>query len=545
MDEESEDSYVEASEGEEDDMLVGDGPGDISSDESDDEFDAELYKGPEDRYNLSMMTDMDRQAILYERGEKRSAIRQRNLLKAQLRATRGLPASAKGHAKSSAAAKPRGRAKAKVTAAESSVEGEAPVRRVSGKKATLDAIKEKRKADGARRRAEADEADEDYNSDDASGRGTNAKATKVAAPKQVKETARAVRQREEAEKKAERMRNRHQILPEDEDDPVFHEIIYDEQGKRIILTAEVEIDDLAKMMVTRDELAKWTESPHWDKTVRGAFVRVSLGMNSFGEPTYRIAEIVDYNPDGKTYELPPEGPGARPKPATMTISVAIGGVVKEYTLVRVSNKPFSPEEFEDWVASVKTKQQLALPCRRTALNVAQQLQKARTYVRTEADINKEIAKNAERMKMERDQRMNDPYGSSSYQSAEQMRDKHADMVSQINRRNRGVNSSVEAAYTPESAAESALNPFARLPTLTTQVGTKAVTPSQSNSNTSSSASSSANTSSTFNAASLDQMNHSSAHNQHHNGTPHRPTASPVSVAPNSRVISFAQYLNRR
>lgn len=549
----SEDEFDDDGESEEDFDVGSDGESDdedaspvaemdeISSDEEDNEFGPDLYKDEDDRYRLAQMTDMDRQAILYERGEQRNAIRQRNQLKAQLRRQRGLPVSSKGQ--SAVAKKTRS---AKASAAASSAD--AP-RKVSGKKAALDALKERRKADGARsRRNEDDDEDDDY--------GDAPRSKPAPKVKEVKESVRAQKQRLESEAKAQRQRDRHRLDSDDEDDPAYHEVVYDNHGKRIILTSEIDKDYLAKMLVKRDELIKWMDAPHWAKTVKGSFVRLSLGRNDNGDPTYRIAEIVDFNPDGRSYELPPDASSSgRPRTATMTITVAIGGNTKEQTLERVSNKPFTPEEYDEWITAVRGGQKLALPSRRTGLRVAKQLSDARTYVRTEADLEKDIAKNMERERVKREQREFAAVPSHSHTADV----KRQDLVSQINKRNRGTNSAVEAAYTPESAAESAMNPFARLPTLTTQIGTvRAPAPggpefgSMDGPNGSQPAATSAAQSSSSSSASTAAYNTPASYGSYgssangRGGAATRPIAAPVSGAqPAGRTISLNQYFNRR
>lgn len=511
----------------------------ISSDESEDEYGPDLYKDEDDRYRLAQMTDMDRQAILYERGEKRNAIRERNQLKAQLRRARGLPASSKG-ASGAIAKKTRSRAATTASA-------DAPKRNVSSKKAALDALKERRKADGARSRKMDQDEDSDYDNEP---RAKSAAATK---PKEVKETARSAKQRMAAEAKAQRMRDRHRLDSEDEEDPSYNEIVYDDKGKRIILTAEVDQEYLSKMIVKRDELVKWMNDSHFGNTIKGSFVRLSLGMNDSGEPIYRLAEIIDHNPNGRSYELPPDATsGGRPRPATTTISVAIGAMIKEQTLERVSNRPFTPEEYESWVTSVKTNQKLALPTRRTALNVAKNLKDARTYVRTEADMERDLVKNMEKERLKREQRAND-FSSHNSNSADS---KRTDIVSQINKRNRSTNSAVEAAYTPESAAESAMNPFARLPTLTTQVGTRTTSSSNldtTNGGASTQASTNGSSSSSTTVADARNNHSSSSQASYGSSAPgrsapiaQRTVAAPVTGSqPQGRTISLNQYFNRR
>src|SRR5690606_7668855 len=115
----------------------------------------DLYRDDGDRMALAQLPDMERQAILYDRGEKRNQIRERNSLKAQLRAARGLPPSFKNK-KTAAAATPRRRGKASA-ASSGEKSSTTPARRLTGVAASLDAIKKKRQSRASKR--EDDDSD--------------------------------------------------------------------------------------------------------------------------------------------------------------------------------------------------------------------------------------------------------------------------------------------------------------------------------------------------------------------------------------------------
>jgi hypothetical protein len=548
----SEDDFDDDSESREEEYGSSDGEeipvarsdlAEISSDESEDSFDADLYRDASDRVMLAQMTDIERQAILYERAEKRNQIKERNSLKAQLRAARGLPPASKA-AKRVAAPKRGSRA-----AVES-----APARPVSGKRTALDALKEKRKASadaGQSRRNKNRDSDEDGEYD------PSKEAVKAKAP--PKETARAARLRLEAEAREQRARDRHRVDSDEEADASSHEVVYDELGKRVPLLAEVEQKDLTKMILRRDELVNWTTADFWEKTIKGAFVRASVGTDSSGNPIYRICEILDFNPDAKSYTVP-VGPNRPPRTLTVSLKIAIGGTVKDQTLDLVSNGRITDEEFNDWVTRVKA-QNLALPTKKTSLRVAKQIQKARNYVRTDADYEREM-KRAEEMRAQRTH-------SQPNHDLRAARDSQSDIVSQINKRNRGVNSTVEAAYTPESAQESANNPFARLPTLTTTLGSKtaSATPNKvastsANAGNGTTHSTSANGPNSVGSSFSLDMDVSSSHSRssapsgsrgpssyHDHAHASRGGASnPTSLMPApkpAKVLTLAQYLNRR
>ena len=531
---------------------------DISSDEAEDSFDEDLYRDDEDRIALGRLTDMEKQAILYERGEKRNQIRERNSLKAQLRAARGISAPSKAAA---AAGATKSRARAKVAAAPAVSPAKSAA---SSKKAALNAIKAKRmaSADEAAEAAKArkarkasDDADSDYGSDTERG----------IAPAKSKPQPAARKMSAAQEAKLKRLKDRHRVDSDEEDSG---EVVYDAKGRRIMLNNEVEFEDIQKMMVKRDDLVKWLDASHWETTVKGAFVRVSIGPNAAGDAQYRLAEVIDFNPEGKSFTLPVDKSG-RPRQCTMSLHLAIGGNSRDFTMDLVSNQPITAEEFQDWVLAVKS-QELALPSKKTSLQVAKNLHTARTSVRTEADIEREIAKRTlEQQSMEH------------VQQDRSSQNRHADMVSNINKRNRGVNTTVEAAYAPEAAGDSALNPFARRAT-STSVSTKRTTaaPPAASTSAPTAASSTQDTYSSSNGAhrvalplSLDldesplpatrssqsqHQSHSSSHyggssNQRqgnqshygHHGHNRGGVQDPQAIGKPAHVVSLAQYFNRR
>jgi len=513
----------------------------ISSDESEDSYDAELYRDDEDRASLARMTDIERQAILYERGEKRNQIRERNSLKAQLRAARGLPAVSK-HRKEAGVSRGRG-GRAKTSAAATAA---VPRPRVSGKKAALDEIKEKRKASAenatrARRKRDEDE-DNDYDPDAVASKPSAQRQQQAA--KEVKESARATKARLEVEAKLQKLRDRHRISSDDEDDPSNHEILYDEFGKRIVLTGEVNYQDMLKMMVKRDELAKWHDTPNWEKTIKGCFVRISVGTNESGEPIYKLAEILDFNPEGKSYTMPSISTDkySHARTLTTTLNLAIGGTTKDFTMDIVSNRPLSEQEFDDWAAAVRS-QQLALPSKKTSLIVAKQLTSARTCVRTDADIDREIKKREEE-RAQMQQRMD----SANPATSPAFKDKHAEMVLQINKRNRGVNASVESATTALDLAGDVVSHAANNSNSATSTSTIASNGSHSSSSSSSSLSLDLDDGSRHSHHSNHSQGYRSSHD--HRQQPHsRGAAAPVAATPTlgapSRVMSLSQYLNRK
>ncbi len=60
-------------------------------------------------------------------------------------------------------------------------------------------------------------------------------------------------------------------------------------------------DDLTRIRLSRHKLARWCHAPFFEEAVKGAYVRVNLGIGPNGMPTYRVTEVLGAVETAKVY----------------------------------------------------------------------------------------------------------------------------------------------------------------------------------------------------------------------------------------------------
>lgn len=110
----------------------------------------------------------------------------------------------------------------------------------------------------------------------------------------------------------------------------------DEQMTMYVSTKE----ELNRIRLTRNKLEKWVHMPFFPHTVTGCFVRIGIGQNN-GRPVYRVAEIMEVVETAKVYPLGQTrtNKGLRLKYASQE---------RVFRLEFVSNQDFSETEFKRW-----------------------------------------------------------------------------------------------------------------------------------------------------------------------------------------------------
>ncbi|KAK3093788.1 hypothetical protein FSP39_020238 [Pinctada imbricata] len=99
-------------------------------------------------------------------------------------------------------------------------------------------------------------------------------------------------------------------------------------------------EELGKVRLSRHKLEKWCHMPFFKRTVMGCYVRIGIG-NHEGRAVYRIAEIVDTVETAKIYQLG----------STRTnkgLRLRHGQSERVYRLEFVSNQDFTDSEFFKW-----------------------------------------------------------------------------------------------------------------------------------------------------------------------------------------------------
>ncbi|KAI0046812.1 plus-3-domain-containing protein [Auriscalpium vulgare] len=152
-------------------------------------------------------------------------------------------------------------------------------------------------------------------------------------------------------------------------------------------TEPLSIDDLSKIRLTRDQLAKHHLAPWFEDYITGAFVRYLIGQED-GRPIYRVCEVSsELNTDGgKVYKI-------NDSLADATITVQHGKSIAAFPMDKVSNSIFTEREFDRFV-KVCEQQKVKLPNKRQIEKKQAQLLKLPTQPMTENDINTMLARKA-------------------------------------------------------------------------------------------------------------------------------------------------------
>ena len=104
------------------------------------------------------------------------------------------------------------------------------------------------------------------------------------------------------------------------------------------------LSDIEKIRISRNQLAKWCNHLYFEKTVKGAFVRINIGLSrDKRDPIYLMCEVVDVIPGDKFYEI--EGKVKTDK----ELSVVYGKSKKRMRFDIVSNAEFTEKEFEEYM----------------------------------------------------------------------------------------------------------------------------------------------------------------------------------------------------
>ncbi|KAI9506604.1 RNA polymerase-associated protein rtf1 [Coemansia spiralis] len=150
------------------------------------------------------------------------------------------------------------------------------------------------------------------------------------------------------------------------------------------------LEEINSICLTRNQLEQWLFKPFLAKTVIGCFVRiVTRTRDSTGEYNqYKVMEITDVV-QGEGRDQPPYHLNK-----TLTdryLTLRYGATEKDYSMETISNSPIKAEEFEKWESTMHTERVRARLSTETVNNKLQDLEAAKNYQLSEADVNNIIA----------------------------------------------------------------------------------------------------------------------------------------------------------
>lgn len=314
-----------------------------------DGYDADFYGDSEDKARLFAMTEVEREAILYERAQVRQARQERRALEQRIRERE--EASSGGL-----------------------VGKRAPTKEVDLKRKKLDELKAKRQKRSIQEEEEEEEGefeDEDEDEQEESSMDEEDRETLLR------------RQRRQKKKQQQQLRKRSQDSDEDyyTGSSAEEEDQKKRKGKDVTRSrakeeyeqeTEEEFDlDLAnKLRLSRDIISQWIYRDGFEDIANRCLLRVNLGAGKSGEVVYRIVELRKLVPYHRTYSIKPG------TPTSLAASVRFAKDERTFTFEFLSNSPFTESEFAHWKRECE-RASVRLPY--TAISARRKIQKLKAF----------------------------------------------------------------------------------------------------------------------------------------------------------------------
>jgi len=147
------------------------------------------------------------------------------------------------------------------------------------------------------------------------------------------------------------------------------------------------LDDFIQITLPRRRLARWCHEPFFNEAVIGCFARVFIGPDkSTGEKMYRLCEIVDVTKGKKEYKFPTV-PNEKPVSSKKMLSLRFGTNTREFPMYLISDARPNEEDVNKFVTMEKTNRQVTVMSRNKANRIrTRQDALVNNYTYTKEDI---------------------------------------------------------------------------------------------------------------------------------------------------------------
>ncbi|KAM9993201.1 hypothetical protein ACTFIZ_011173 [Dictyostelium cf. discoideum] len=311
-----------------------------NDDDFNDGYDEDLYKDDNDRYELSLLPEIDRENILSERYEKRKEARELWLQQKSIRDREKKSGSSQVDNKLKLQSSTRGRSE-----------------KEDRQREALKDIQKKRE-----KSKKDKEVEEDIGTTGSASSSNNNTPTSLSANSTPKTSSSRIEQDNRdrgREKERERERERN----------------IEKEIQRSVDTLNINLMNQCRL--SRNMLVKWVDQPYFERYAPNFFVRVVIGSH-LNNPIYRIAEIVEIRTGHKQYKI-------ENKETDKLLVLSYAGSTKEFGIENVSNNAITPAEHEKWISDmVRAKQFLPTP-EEIEIKIGD-IKKAQDYTYTNEDI---------------------------------------------------------------------------------------------------------------------------------------------------------------
>ncbi|KAI9223691.1 hypothetical protein BC828DRAFT_227461 [Blastocladiella britannica] len=348
---------------------------DGDGDEESDPWGADLMGDDSDRERLMSMNELEREAILTERDERRKGMREHRMLQERLRQSgikpdedesskprrsdRERDVTAKSKKRQLETLKDDKRRKTERRSRHHDASGSDDEYRDESDRRSRDRAARKRRRDDPNGLSDLD-ADED-DLDDYGGKLSRKDTAGRDRDRSRRYGSYSPRQRSRSRSPADG-RRRHGATRAASPPP----------PPKLITSAE-----LRGMMLTRREIAEWCYTEFFEEVARDAFVRVNLGAKG-NQTVYRVCQIVDIREFKRAYELE----GMR---TNKSFILKHGAAEREFLADVFSNSPFTEGEYHRWTGTCAA-EHVPLPLPADATYKRSQILKARAFVPTVEDL---------------------------------------------------------------------------------------------------------------------------------------------------------------
>lgn len=250
------------------------------------------------------MTEVEREAILYERAQARQARQERRALEQRIREREELSNK------------------------------RAPTKEVDLKRKKLDELKAKRQKKFENKSEYEDEDEEEGEFEDSDI---------------IEESSEDERERERFIKKKKSSSKKHRNKKDSDEDYYTEDegreettVVKNQVKTQVEVGDDLDLDLANKLRLTRDILAQWIYRDGFEDIVQKSLLRINLGPGRTGQPTYRLVELKKIVQHHRTYLI---------KPGTPTNLAALVKFAKNeriFSFEFVSNSPFTQSEFSYW-----------------------------------------------------------------------------------------------------------------------------------------------------------------------------------------------------
>ncbi|XP_071488926.1 RNA polymerase-associated protein RTF1 homolog [Diadema antillarum] len=280
-----------------------------------DGYDENFIGDEEDRAMLEKMTEKEREQVIYNRSEKRDALKTRHEIERKLKKEK----------------KERKKKKREEMAKANSLNLSARENRSKERRQTIETKNDKKAR--AMEDLKAQREKKKRTVENAPSKKELLKASDVYTDDEDEDD--EEEEKQEDEKEEQRSTDQSEAS-ESEASGSEREEEEEEQMTMYVSTKE----ELNRIRLSRNKLEKWVHMPFFHNTVVGCFVRIGIGHNA-GRPVYRVAEIIDVVETAKIYAIG----GTR---TNKGFKLRYAAQERVFRLEFVSNQDFSDTEFQKW-----------------------------------------------------------------------------------------------------------------------------------------------------------------------------------------------------